>query len=92
VAAEVLERSMPLQERLLDRMAAVQAPADLQGEFDRFVEGVRESLPLFQRLADTVRAEKNDPELNTELLEVAAETRPFATEHRLNNCLTDAPQ
>jgi hypothetical protein len=91
-AAEVLERSMPLQERLLDRMAAVRAPEDLQGEFERFVEGVRESLPLFQRLADTVRAERNDPELNTELLQVAADTRPFATEHGLNNCLTDAPQ
>jgi hypothetical protein len=90
--AEVLERSQAIQEELLDRMAAVDAPDDLQDEFDRFLDQLRDSLPLFDRLADAVRAGKNDPELNTELLQVAARTRPFATEHGLNNCLTDAPQ
>ena len=91
-AAEVLERSQEIQEELLDRMAAVDAPEDLQGDFDRFLDDLRDSLPLFEQLADAVRAGKNDPELNTELLQVAARTRPFATEHDLNNCLTDAPQ
>jgi LPS sulfotransferase NodH len=91
-AAEVLERSQGTQEELLDRMAAVDTPEDLRGDFDRFINQIRDSLPLFERLADAVRAGKNDPELNTELLEVAARTRPFATEHDLNNCLADAPQ
>jgi hypothetical protein len=91
-AAEVLDRSHGVQEELLDRMAAVDTPADLQGEFDRFLDDLRDSLPLFEQLAGAVRAGKNDPELNTELLQVAARTRPFATDHGLNNCLTDAPQ
>jgi hypothetical protein len=91
-AAEVLERSRGMQEELLERMGAVGTPADLQGDFDRFLDELRDSLPLFERLADAVRAGRNDPELNTELLQVAARTRPFASEHGLHNCLTDAPQ
>jgi hypothetical protein len=91
-AAEVLERSQEIQEELLDRMAAIDTPKDLRGDFDRFLDELRDSLPLFERLADNVRADRNDPELNTELLQVAGRTRPFATQHGLNNCLTDAPQ
>ena len=66
------------------------APPELQEDFDRFVDRIRETLPLFERLADTTREGREDPELTTELAGVAADTRPFATEHGLNDCLTDA--
>ena len=89
-AAEVLERAQPLQEELIEKVAGVPAPPELQEDFDRFVDRIRETLPLFERLADTTREGREDPELNMELAEVAADTRPFATEHGLTDCLTDA--
>ncbi len=88
-AAEVLERAQPLQQELIDEVGDVPAPAALQEDFNRFVDRIRETLPLFERLADATREGREDPELNTQLLQGAAETRPFATEHGLTDCLTD---
>jgi hypothetical protein len=89
-AAEVLERAQPLQDELIEDVAEVPAPPELQEDFDRFVDRIRDTLPLFERLAEATREGREDPELNTALIEVAADTRPFATEHGLTDCLTDA--
>ena len=81
---------MPVQRRLLERLGGVRAPHVLQDDFESFVETLRASLPLFEDLIAVVRENRNDPELNTELARVAADTRPFATEHKLLACLPDA--
>jgi hypothetical protein len=68
-AAEVIDRSVPIIEKRLDEMKAIEAPASLRKDYDAFVGKLAETVELFPRIAD--------------------DTRPFATEHRLTECLTD---
>lgn len=90
-SAEVLERSVPLVEDQLDRLRDVEVPDDLSSDYEAFVDGVGEALPLFDDLADAVReGQQPDSRLTTEFARIAAETRPFATEHGLTACLADA--
>jgi hypothetical protein len=89
-SAEVLERSIPVQRRLLQRLEELPTPEPIRSDFAGFVAGVRDALPLFEDVVAAVRADRNDPELNSKLAAIAAETRPFATRHGLLACLPDA--
>ncbi|MGI8622687.1 MAG: hypothetical protein ACR2NB_04165 [Solirubrobacteraceae bacterium] len=89
-SAALFDRSVPVERRLLDRIGKVPAPKALQAAFGRFVGRLRATLPLFPDIAATVRANKTNPELSTKLLQIAADTRPFATQHKLLACLPDA--
>jgi hypothetical protein len=88
-AAEVIERSIPIVQKRLDEMKAIQAPTGLQKDYDAFVSRLAATVALFPRIADAVRANRDDPELTSRFQSIADDTRPFATEHGLKECLTD---
>jgi hypothetical protein len=67
----------------------VEAPGDLRAGYTEFLDRIEASLPLYEQLVEDVRRSRNDPELTTRFAQVAAETRPFATEHGLTDCLPD---
>jgi hypothetical protein len=85
----ILRRAVEVERPFLDRLAAIRAPAAIQPEFDRFTDRLHDALPLFEDLADAFEQGTNDPELTTRAAKLAADTRPFATEHRLTACLPD---
>ena len=87
--AYVLDESIPIQKNLVEDLDAIEAPEDIQDDYDQFVSRLREGLPLFEQLADAVRENKRDPELEAEFKELGQDTRPFAEEHGLKACLAD---
>ncbi len=87
--AYVLDESVPIQKNLVDDLDAIEAPGDIQDDYDQFVGRLREGLPLFEQLADAVRENKRDPELEAEFKQLGQDTRPFAEEHGLKACLAD---
>lgn len=86
---QVLRRSAKMEGDMLDDLGAIPAPASIQPQFDRFVDRLGDALPLFQKLADAIEQGQNDPELTTAAARLAADTRPFATQHGLTRCLPD---
>ena len=89
-SADVIERSIPVQEDLLGRLREVEVPGDVREDYTAFLDRIESSLPLFDDLAEAVRRNREDPELTTEFAQIAADTRPFANEHGLTECLPDA--
>ena len=89
-AATVLEKSVPVENKLLGRLREVEAPDDLSAPYERFLDRVEDTVPLLDRTADNLRAKRQDPELTTEFAQIAADTRPFATDNGLTACLPDA--
>ena len=87
--AYVLDESVPIQKDLVEDLDGIEAPEDIQGDYDQFVGRLREGLPLFEQLADAVRENKRDPELEAEFKQLGQDTRPFAEEHGLKACLAD---
>ena len=59
---------------------------NLQLPFER----IEDALDLFPKIAEGVRTGNPDTKLNTELVTIAADTRPFAEKHQLRDCLADA--
>ena len=87
--AYVLDESVPIQKDLVADLDAIEAPADLQDDYDQFVDRLRDGLPLYEQLADAVRENKRNPELEAEFEQLGQDTRPFAEEHDLKACLAD---
>ena len=87
--AYVLDESVPIQKDLVEDLDAIEAPEDIQDDYDQFVGRLREGLPLFEQLADAVRENKRDPELEAKFKQLGQDTRPFAEEHGLKACLAD---
>ena len=87
--AYVLDESIPIQKNLVEDLDAIEAPEDIQDDYDQFVSRLREGLPLFEQLADAVRENKRDPELEAKFKQLGQDTRPFAEEHGLKACLAD---
>jgi len=87
--AYVLDESIPIQKNLVEDLDAIEAPEDIQDDYDQFVSRLRKGLPLFEQLADAVRENKRDPELEAEFKQLGQDTRPFAEEHGLKACLAD---
>jgi hypothetical protein len=89
LAAETLERSLPLLRRLFGELEAVPAPEAIQDDYAAWVKRLRASLPLFEQIGESIRKNQADPELEAEVKDLAADTRPFALEHHLKACLPD---
>jgi len=87
----VLDKSVPVQRRMVGQLAGVEAPEKISEDYNFFVERLRQSLPLFKQLADAVR--DNDEQagavIQPQLEDLAADTRPFALKHGLRACLPD---
>jgi hypothetical protein len=90
-AIEVLERGTEAYRPYMDRLRDLAAPEDLRDDWDAFLDGVQEAFDLFPRLAAATRSRDREElsELTTRFAQIAGDTRPFAQEHGLTDCLPE---
>jgi hypothetical protein len=86
-----LERSAEAYEPYMDRLRALDPPSDLDENWTNFLDGVQQAFDLIPDLADATRNGDQDRlnELSEEFTRIARETRPFAEDNRLDDCLPD---
>ena len=89
--ATALERSADAYEPFMERLRALQPPSDLAEGWTSFLDGVERAFGLIPELADATRANRREElrDLSAEFTQIARETRPFAEDHRLDDCLPD---
>jgi hypothetical protein len=89
--ATALERSAEAYAPYMERLRALQPPADLAEGWTSFLDGVQRAFDLIPELADATRADQRETlrELSEEFTRIARETQPFAEDHRLDDCLPD---
>ena len=85
----ILRRSVPVQNRLLDRLEAIEAPAPISEDYNYFVQRLRQAVPLLEQLAASLGDREALAALRRNFEDATADTRPFATEHGLKACLPD---
>jgi hypothetical protein len=91
VIAEVLETTTKAYEPYLERLRGLEAPSELQEGWTKFLDGVGEAFDLIPELADATRERDRETlaELTSEFSEIADDTRPFAQQNGLSDCLPD---
>jgi hypothetical protein len=89
--AEILERTTEEYRPYLDRLRELEPPADIAGQWSRFVDGISEAFDLIPELAAATRDndEQKLAELNRQFTDLARATRPFAQDTGLDDCLPD---
>jgi hypothetical protein len=89
--ATALEDSAEAYEPYLDRLRALEPPADLAEPWNDFLGGVARAFDLIPDLAEATRGNDRDRlrELSAEFTQIARDTRPFAEDPRLDDCLPD---
>ena len=85
--AEIIERSTETSRGLIDDLRDVQTPDDVSEDYDAFLDGIEEGIDLYPELAESVRENKQNPDLAKDFERLANETRPFAKEHGLSDCI-----
>jgi hypothetical protein len=91
VVADVLESTAEAYAPYMERLRALDPPSDLAESWTSFLDGVQRAFDLIPDLADATRAgdQKRLTELSGEFTRIARETRPFAEDNRLDDCLPD---
>jgi predicted nuclease with TOPRIM domain len=89
--ADVLEATTAAYEPYFERLRALDAPSELEEGWTRFLDGVGEAFDLIPELADATRQRDREAlsELTSRFSEIADETRPFAQQNGLSDCLPD---
>ena len=89
--ATVLESTAEAYAPYLERLRALDPPSELDEGWTSFLDGVERAFDLIPDLADATRAgdRKRLTELSEEFTRIARETRPFAEDNRLDDCLPD---
>lgn len=89
--ATALERSAEAYAPYMERLRALKPPSDLEEGWTSFLDGVERAFELIPELADATRANQREElrDLSAEFTQIARETRPFAEDHRLDDCLPD---
>jgi chromosome segregation ATPase len=89
--ADVLKETADEYRPYLDRLAELEAPADIQDEWERFVADVREAFDLIPELADATSDGDREKleELTSRFSRIATDTRPFAERAGLEDCLPE---
>jgi predicted nuclease with TOPRIM domain len=92
--ASTLERTADAYEPYMERLRALDPPSDLDEGWTSFLDGVQRAFDLIPDLADATRTgdQKRLTELSEEFTQIARETRPFAEDNRLDDCLPDQQQ
>jgi hypothetical protein len=87
----VLEATTAAYEPYFERLRALDAPSELEEGWTRFLDGVGEAFDLIPELADATRERDREKlaELTSRFSEIADETRPFAQQNGLSDCLPD---
>jgi hypothetical protein len=90
--AEALEKTTEEYQPYLDRLRDLEPPEELADSWDRFMDRIEEAFDKIPQLADATR--DNDSaklqELAQDFSRIADETRPFAEENDLDDCLPDS--
>ena len=91
VIAEVLETTTKAYEPYFERLRALEAPGELKDGWTKFLDGVGAAFDLIPELADATRERDRDTlaELTAKFSEIADDTRPFAQENGLSDCLPE---
>jgi len=91
LVATVLDRTAEAYQPYMERLRALEAPSDLAEDWTSFLDGVEHAFDLIPELADATRAgdQKKLTELSEEFTRIARETRPFAEDNRLDDCLPE---
>jgi predicted nuclease with TOPRIM domain len=89
--AEALEKTAAAYEPYMERLRRLEPPAELEQGWTSFLDGVGRAFGLIPELADATRAGDRNRlrELSEEFTRIARETRPFAEQHGLDDCLPD---
>ena len=89
--ATVLERTTEAYQPYMERLRALDPPSDLAENWTNFLDGVERAFDMIPELADATRAgdQKKLTALSEEFTQIARETRPFAEDNRLDDCLPD---
>ena len=87
--ATVLERTAEAYEPYMEHLRALEPPADLEESWTSFLDGVGRAFDRIPELADATRTgdQAKLTELSEEFTQIARDTRPFAEDHRLDDCL-----
>jgi len=89
--ADVLEETAKEYDPYLARLGDLKPPADIDAEWQKFLDGVNNAFGLIPDLADATR--KGDrgklTELTTKFSQIAGDTRPFAQKYQLDQCLPE---
>lgn len=91
VVATMLERTAEAYEPYMQRLRALDPPSDLAENWRNFLDGVERAFDMIPELADATRSgdQKQLTDLSGEFTQIARETRPFAEDNRLDDCLPD---
>jgi hypothetical protein len=91
VVATVLERTAEAYEPYMERLRALDPPSDLAENWTSFLDDVERAFDLIPDLAEATRAgdQKRLEELSGEFTQIARDTRPFAEDNKLDDCLPD---
>ncbi len=91
LVATVLQRTAEAYEPYMERLRALEAPSDLAENWTTFLDDVERAFDLIPELAEATHAgdENRLNELSQEFTRIARETRPFAEDNRLDDCLPD---
>jgi hypothetical protein len=89
--ATALEETAEAYAPYMERLRALEPPPELERTWTTFLDGVERAFDLIPDLADATRAGDRDRlrELSEEFTRIARETRPFAEQHGLDDCLPD---
>ena len=92
--ADVLEATAEEYEPYFARLRELDAPGDLEKGWSAFLDRVGEAFDLIPELADATRERDRAAltELTTRFSQIAADTRPFAQQNGLSDCLPDSGQ
>lgn len=91
VVATVLESTAEAYEPYMERLRGLEPPSDLEANWTSFLDGVERAFDMIPELAEATRAgdQKRLEELSGEFTQIARDTRPFAEDNRLDDCLPD---
>ena len=91
VIADVLEATAAAYEPYFERLRALDAPGELEEGWTKVLDGVGEAFDLIPELADATRDRDRATlaELTAKFSAIADDTRPFAQQNGLSDCLPD---
>jgi hypothetical protein len=76
------------ERKFLVRLRAVDVPAAEHARWNTFIDRIGDALDLLpQLLAESLQTTPGDPALAREVLDIVRDTRPYAQEHGLTDCL-----
>ncbi len=87
-AAEAMGSVIPLGRQLITDLRPVDVPSDLQDDWTKFLDTLDGAFDLMPQIAKSVSGGTPDPKLMEEFAKVEKNTRPFADEYGLSECLS----